>query len=610
MRMLIWIAVIWTLTSSAHAGTALQLEQYQHPDGAISIFPNGTDIDPYFAGKALLVAHDAGLDVRAVALPWINWGLQHQRADGGFDRFCRRDDHWQACAAADADDSAAAVWMELLAKLAPSAGFPAAWMASIDLAQRLLRTLHDPSSHIYFIFANQPVGLLMDNAEVYTALLAVSALKQQAGDSGQALELSRQADVLANSIVRVFWQPCLQRLRVSTQRHARHGFYPDQVAELFPILAGLKIPGRDQGSFIKQWLGENQQHWFSQASTDFPWGLVAIAADKVGQRASVVCWQMLARGLRHGRHWNVLEEGVFQALEGKVQNLAANPSECSFGSNGKEDRLPPTPKNLSAQRTGFAKVELRWEPDNSGRTMGYEILRNDQSIGISGEPFFNDKNALAAKPDSYSVRAYDRSGRLSPPSTSAQISNPTDHFITVYLENDRQNIAIRYQTSDSAAASEAMMDRACPRYLAKTLNLGSDQAVAFSFRDKQGTLDANDGKQYRLGPGLFTIGQGAISNGLNPCLDVNAPSTPEALSQTSVTAATVGLGWSPAKDDTGIARYLIFRNGAEVAETAQPRFTDSCVAPLTTYHYRVRAVDTAENPSPMSNELIVTTLPQ
>lgn len=603
--------LLLALASSALTAAPLTLTGYQHPDGAISIFENSNDVDPYFAGKALLVAHDAGLDIQAIALPWINWGLQHQRADGGFDRFCRRDERWQACAPADADDSAAAVWIELLAKLAPGAGFPSAWLASIDRAQKLLKTLYNPTSHIYFISAQQPVGLLMDNVEVYSALLAASRLKQATGDPAQSLEFARQADVLANSIVRVFWQPCLQRLRVSTQKDIRPGFYPDQVAELFPILAELNIPDRDQGAFIQRWFNENQSQWLSQASIDFPWGLVAIAADKLGQQANIDCWLTLAANLRHGEHWNVLEEAVFESLHGKANRPSTTPSTCRAIPSDQLSSSLSAPENLSARRTAAETIELHWGSRRSGnQPAGYEILRNNQYLGISRTEAYTDKQALPGTPYRYSVRAYDAFGRFSPPAMAAAAAADSDRFVTIYLESERPQTKVRFQIGDSPNTAEAGMDQACSRYLTKTINLGSGQNITVSFSDPQGVFDDNRGNKYRLAPGIFTLSHGTVVDGDDPCQDDSAPSTPEALSQISASAKSVELAWNAAKDNTTVSRYVVIRNGAEVAETAQTRFSDTCVAPLTTYSYQVRAIDSAENASSVSNALIVTTLPK
>ncbi|WP_446809557.1 carbohydrate binding domain-containing protein [Methylomonas sp. 2BW1-5-20] len=594
------------------AAEPLKLAGYQQADGAISIFQNGDNVDPYFAGKALLVAHDAGLDIRAAAASWIAWGLQHQRADGGFDRFCRRDGLWVACAAADADDSATAVWIELIAKLAPGAGLPIVWLESLKRAQQLLDSLRDQDSRIYFISSKQPVGLLMDNVEVYTALLALSQLKQTTGELEQASLLAKQADVLANTIVQVFWQPCLQRLRVSTQSQTRPGFYPDQVAEIFPILAGIRIPGRDQAGFFKQWLNENRGQWFKQAKVDFPWGLVAIAADKLAEHESVNCWLTLAAQLRQGSHWNVLEEAVIESL---TASSAANHSKRGTCPITLDSAVTPSgrllpPDRLVVSRIDPRAVELRWNIAGKGnKPFGYEIYRDGNYIGMAREPVYVDNSIAAGKRYVYTVKAYDGVGNISASSAAAAIAIEAGNFVTVYLESDAGRAKIRFRSEGSVSqdAVELPMDDACPRYQSKTLSLGNAKSISVAILDGNGTVDDNHGKNYLVGSGLFTIGRGGDIGNTDPCLDRMPPSAPEALAQIGLRRGAVDLAWKAARDNVAVARYKVVRNGAEIADIGETHFTDSCVAPITTYQYRIRAVDSAENQSASSRELIVTT---
>ena len=55
----------------------------------------------------------------------------------------------------------------------------------------------------------------------------------------------------------------------------------------------------------------------------------------------------------------------------------------------------------------------------------------------------------------------------------------------------------------------------------------------------------------------------------------------------------VDLSWSAAADDTGVATYRVYRNGAHVGTTTATSWTNVSVAPGTTYTYVVRALDAA-----------------
>jgi chitodextrinase len=109
----------------------------------------------------------------------------------------------------------------------------------------------------------------------------------------------------------------------------------------------------------------------------------------------------------------------------------------------------------------------------------------------------------------------------------------------------------------------------------------------------------------------FTDVQGnALDYGSVPCsgapVDVQPPTTITDLSATSP-LGSVKLQWSPAQDNTGVARYDISRNGSLLASAGGTAYTDSAVVPGTTYTYRVVARDAAGNASVPSNTASATT---
>ena len=93
------------LPSARAMDSTLDLSGYQDAQGAITVHHQGDAVDPYFAMKALLVAHDAGLDMRATGQAWVNWLLPRQGPDGLFERYCKDGSDWRACQEADADDA-------------------------------------------------------------------------------------------------------------------------------------------------------------------------------------------------------------------------------------------------------------------------------------------------------------------------------------------------------------------------------------------------------------------------------------------------------------------------------------------------------------------------
>lgn len=100
------------LTVNANLATP---DAFRTKDGSYVTMTGGDLTDPYFVNKSLIIALEAGMDLRREVVAWLAWLLPRQRRDGGFDRFCgARDGYWVACMDADADDSTAATTIHLL----------------------------------------------------------------------------------------------------------------------------------------------------------------------------------------------------------------------------------------------------------------------------------------------------------------------------------------------------------------------------------------------------------------------------------------------------------------------------------------------------------------
>jgi chitodextrinase len=149
------------------------------------------------------------------------------------------------------------------------------------------------------------------------------------------------------------------------------------------------------------------------------------------------------------------------------------------------------------------------------------------------------------------------------------------------------------------------------------------RATSLSFTQASGGLNvtmpsnAND-----VPPGYYMLflvnGQGVPSVASfvrfpAPYEDGSPPTAPSGLVATGG-AGSAALSWSPASDDTGVARYNVHRSGTpsfapsaanRVGQTAATSFTDSGVA-AGTYYYKVTAEDAAGNVGPPSTEASAT----
>jgi hypothetical protein len=301
---------------------------FQSGDGAIVLNPGGDYVEPYFATKALVVAEDGGLDIHDAALAWIGWALPRQRAQGLFRRFCRANGEWRDCAPADADDSMLALWIQLLYRVAPASGMPAEWQRSVELSTRQLEKLRNPRLGVYHISRRNHVALLMDNLEVYAALKDVARAQQRFEDPAAASTEAR-AEQLKAAILRIFWDRRGRRFRASMQKD-RPAFYPDAVVQVYPWLADMSGPGQDPKQAWEGWKQAFGAGWIDRRYDTHPWGLVALAAEKLGDTASAACWTQQSDPLRGSSSWNVLEEAVWQSLRaGFRQPQLLDPESCT-----------------------------------------------------------------------------------------------------------------------------------------------------------------------------------------------------------------------------------------------------------------------------------------
>lgn len=326
----VWIAMLAVLWAGPRlfCSVAFDPATFQQADGAITLSAGGNYVEPYFATKALIVAQDGGLDIHHAALAWIHWALPRQQPNGLFRRYCRTNEDWRDCAPADADDSMEALWMQLLYRMAPSGGMPSSWQRSIFLSAKQLDKLRNHRLNLYHVSTLNHVALFMDNVEVYAALKDVAQYQEKGGDPAAAATDGR-AEKLSNAIERVFWDRKAKRFRPSMQKN-RPAFYPDVVAQVYPWLADVSGPGQDAHKAWDQWKRTFGAGWIERRYDSHPWGLVAMAAEKLGDTSSAECWTSRSDSLRGSGAWNVLEESAWQALRAHhSQTDLLNPKACT-----------------------------------------------------------------------------------------------------------------------------------------------------------------------------------------------------------------------------------------------------------------------------------------
>ena len=298
-----------------------ELKGYLTDSGAITILHSGNSADPYFAMQALLLAHDNGLDISVPAEKFANWLVSQQKLDGTFDRFCLSPSKaWIACKAADADDSLLALWMRLLETMPEQLKKNAAWSKSYATSKKALEYLYQPSRGVYMVSPVYLHGLFMDNLEVWS----LKAHSKQAKPG--------ELDKLARDIYKLFWQPANNNFLVSTQleqQTQKPQFYPDHVAQIFPLLVDFPLLPQSAKAYYKNWMRMHRAEWLRHGETDYPWGILAVLAIRQGDEQSARCWLREAVAMRHSGRWAVTDEAAFLILSSRRIQAASKNTICN-----------------------------------------------------------------------------------------------------------------------------------------------------------------------------------------------------------------------------------------------------------------------------------------
>ncbi len=276
---------------------------------------------------------------------------------------------------------------------------------------------------------------------------------------------------------------------------------------------------------------------------------------------------------------------------------------------------PSVPAALAGRAVDANTVILTWNAstDNVG-VSGYYVYRNGALIAtVANGTGYTDNTAAPSTLYSYTVKAFDAAANASGPSAAASVTMPAGgNTATVYYKNSANwgtvNIHFAPAGGNWTAVPGVPMTSACSGWKSKSIALGAASGLQAVFNNGAGTWDNRGGANYALGTGLSAISSGAVTLA-DPCggVDGTPPSTPTTLISSNVGVSSASLAWTPSTDNVGVTGYRVLRNNVQVGTTATASYTDSGLAPATSYSYAVRAIDAMGNLSAASSALTVTT---
>ena len=279
------------------------------------------------------------------------------------------------------------------------------------------------------------------------------------------------------------------------------------------------------------------------------------------------------------------------------------------------DVTPPTaPTQLRTTNVTSTRVDLSWRASTDNVTVtGYRVFRNGTQVGsdLGGSTLtYSDTTVVQGQTYSYTVKAFDAAGNVSAASNAVSVTIPTaadttpptapTNLTATQVSGSQVNLAWSASTDNVGVAGY--------RVFRNGTQIGGDLGGStLTYSDT--TVVAGTTYSYTVKAFDAAGNISAASNTATITVDTTPPTAPGSPSATAVTDSLVKVTWTASTDNVGVTGYQIFRDGAQIGTVggSTPQYSDSTVAPATSYTYTVKAVDAAGNVSAASAGATVTT---
>ena len=295
------------------------------------------------------------------------------------------------------------------------------------------------------------------------------------------------------------------------------------------------------------------------------------------------------------------------------------------------DTTPPTaPSALTATAVSASQINLGWaaSTDNVGVT-GYLVERCQAAgctafaqIATPSATSYSDTGLFDSTAYSYRVRATDAAGNLSgysnvtsattlvdttPPTAPSNLAATPVSSVQIDLgwTASTDNVGVTGYLVERCQGSGCtnFVQVAAPR-VNSVNDTGLTASTIYSYRVR--AMD-NAGN-------LSPYSNTAVATTLGGP-DTTPPTAPTNLTATAASSVQINLSWTASTDNVGVTGYKVERcagaacsNFAQIAAPAGTTFSDTGLTAATSYSYRVRATDAANNLSTYSNTASATTL--
>lgn len=317
----------------ARQGEESWIIQSQLPNGGITTYPSPTAnynnkrrIVPYFANLAAVAEVEGAADNNGQYLPnvkkWMDWYFAHFNWPDQWGMYGTVYDYdvdingvETSLNDYDSADSYAATFLTLARKYYDATG-DATYINAHNYELRVIGdiiVLLQQSDGLTWAKPNYFVKYLMDNSEGYRGLMDLSYLAQVVlGDQQLSDWYRNKAQLMINGIETVLWSSANKSYYIykdyvgGKQAPNWSTFYPDAVAQLFPIWNEVIAAGSTKAINIYTKFNSYQVGWPNLQKGDaFPWALVGYIARLMGDsnRQETFSSNARAKFIDQGRPW-------------------------------------------------------------------------------------------------------------------------------------------------------------------------------------------------------------------------------------------------------------------------------------------------------------------
>jgi chitodextrinase len=272
---------------------------------------------------------------------------------------------------------------------------------------------------------------------------------------------------------------------------------------------------------------------------------------------------------------------------------------------------PSAPSNLAGNATSTTQIELTWTAatDNVG-VSSYRISRDGAVVGTVTGTAFTDAGLSPATSYSYAVTALDAAGNASTASAAVSITTltpvdttpPSPPTSLVGVASSTTQISLSWSASTDNVGVVGYAIYRGGSLLASTVSTtfaDTELSPATTYTYSVVALDA---------AANTSTASNSVSVTTQAPVDTSPPSVPSNLAASAGSSTQISLTWTASTDNVAIAGYRVYRDGASVAVTISPAFSDGGLTPATSYSYAVAAIDVAGNASATSAPVVATTL--